>query len=60
MSTPLGPCRILNIYGDPIYPEGKTEEEISQAIKNSLEQIAQNAPEMYKEAKKQKLWNKKQ
>ena len=60
ISLPLGPCRILNLYGEPIYPEGKTEEEISQAIKDSLGNLEKIAAETYKTAKKQKLWNKKQ
>jgi lysophospholipid acyltransferase (LPLAT)-like uncharacterized protein len=60
MSSPFGPCRILNLYGNPIYPEGKTEDEISQAIKDSLSKLEEEAPHAFKEAKKQKLWNKKQ
>ena len=60
MSTPLGPCRILNMYGEPIYPNGKSEEEISESIKQSLTVLETNAKEVYKEAKKLKLWKIKQ
>ena len=60
MSVPAGPCRILNIYGDPIYPEGKSEEEISDAIKDSLLHLENNARDIYQEARKKKLWSQKQ
>lgn len=59
ITVPFGPCRILNLYGEPIYPEGKTEEEISQAIKDSLSNLEENAHNVYQEARKNKLWNKK-
>lgn len=59
MSTPFGYCRILNLYGEPIYPQNLSEEEISAMVKNSLLHLEKIAPESYKEAKKLKLWNKK-
>lgn len=59
MSTPLGPCHLLNIYGDPIYTEGKTDEEVAAEVKQSLLHLAEIAPEKFKEAKKLKLWKKK-
>lgn len=63
MKTPFGDCNILNLYGDPIYiKEDATEEEISQAKENIREQLFEleaKAPELYKEAVKNKLWRKK-
>jgi lysophospholipid acyltransferase (LPLAT)-like uncharacterized protein len=58
MTTPFGPCWLLNTYGDPIYTDGKTEEQIAEEIKQSLLKLEQEAPEKYKEAKEQKLWEK--
>ncbi len=63
MKTPLGDCKILNLYGDPIYVnENATDEELSTAkenIKTQLLDLEAKAPEIYNEAKKQKLWDKK-
>jgi len=62
MRTPLGDCNILNIYGDPIYVrEDATDEELAKARENIREQlfdIEAKAPELYKEAVKNKLWKK--
>ena len=59
MKSPIGPCRIINIYGKPIYTDGKSEEDIANEIKESLFGLDKIAPEKYKEAKKLKLWRKK-
>ena len=59
MTCPIGPCHLLNIYGEPIYANDKSDKEIAQEIKESLLNLAQIAPEKYKEAKKLKLWKKK-
>lgn len=59
MSSPIGPCRLINLYGAPISTEGKTDEQVAQEIKDSLFNLENIAPEKYKEAKKQKLWRKK-
>ncbi|MBD5402820.1 DUF374 domain-containing protein [bacterium] len=59
MTSPIGPCFLLNLYGEPIYADGKSDEEIAMAIKNSLFELERIAPEKYKEAKKLKLWNRK-
>lgn len=63
MKTPIGHCNILNIYGTPIYvKEDATDEEfaaVKENIKEQLFEIEKNAPELYKEAVKNKLWNKK-
>jgi len=59
MTSPIGPCRLLNIYGEPIYTDGKTDEQVAEEIKSSLLHLQEIAPEKYKEAKKLKLWRKK-
>lgn len=63
MTTPLGDCKILNLYGEPIYVnENATDEELSAAKENIRKQLLDleaKAPEIYNEAKKQKLWDKK-
>ncbi len=63
MKTPFGDCKILNIYGEPIYVKSDaSSEELAQArenIKTQLLEIEANAPKLYNEAKKQKLWDKK-
>ena len=59
MTSPVGPCRLLNTYGKPIYTEDKTDEELQKEIKDALLKLEKEAPQAYKEAKKQKLWNKK-
>lgn len=63
MKTPLGDCKILNLYGEPIYVnENATDEELSAAkenIKTQLLNLEAKAPEIYNEAKKQKVWDKK-
>lgn len=60
MRTPLGDCNILNIYGEPIYvsPDANEDEliKIKENIKEQLFAIEAKAPELYKEAEKQKLW----
>lgn len=63
MKTPLGYCKILNTYAKPIYVKQDASDEelaaIKDQIKTSLEQLELDAPKMYEEAKKNKLWNKK-
>ena len=63
MKTPLGFCNILNTYDKPIYikPDATDEElaQIKEQIKASLEQLEADAPAMYEEAVKNKLWNQK-
>lgn len=62
MKTPFFDCNILNVYGDPIYvKEDATDEEIEQIkdkIKKQLFDLEAKAPELYKEAEKNKLWDK--
>lgn len=59
MKSPVGDCKIINIYGKPIFPEGKNEDELAKCIKESLYELEQIAPEKYKKAKEAKLWAKK-
>jgi len=58
MTSPIGPCRLLNLYGNPIFADGKSDEEVANEIKESLLELERIAPEKYKEAKKLKLWRK--
>jgi lysophospholipid acyltransferase (LPLAT)-like uncharacterized protein len=58
MTTPFGPCWLLNVYGEPIYTKDKTDEQVAQEIKESLLHIGEIAPDKYKEAKELKLWKK--
>lgn len=60
MISPIGPCRILSLFGEPIYVKDDSYEQVADKIKESLLNLRDIAPEKYKEAKKQKLWNKKQ
>jgi len=56
MKFPLGRCRIMNIYGKPIYPENKTEEELTAEVKNTLLELEKISPQKYKQAEKEGLW----
>ena len=58
MTSPIGPCRLLNIYGEPIYTDDKTDEQVAEEVRNSLLALEKSAPEKYQEARKLKLWNK--
>lgn len=58
MTSPFGPCWLVNVYGEPIYTEGKTDEQVADEIKNSLFELEKIAPEKFKEAKKLDLWKK--
>ena len=60
MTVPVGPCWLLNLYGEPIYTEGKTDEEIKEELATSLEYLRKIAPEKFKEAKKLNLWKDRQ
>ena len=58
MTCPFGPTRILNTFGEPIYVDGKSDEEAAEEIKNALLRLEELAPERFEEAKKMKLWEK--
>ena len=59
MLSPIGPCRILNLFGDPIYVGDRSYEEVALEVKEALLKLERIAPEKYKEAKAKKLWNQK-
>ncbi len=58
MKCPVGICHIMNIYGDPIYTDGKTDEEVAKEVKEALLELERIAPAKYEEAKKSNLWKK--
>lgn len=58
MTCPIGPCWLLNLYGDPIYAKDKSDKQVAEEIRNSLMNLQKIAPEKYKEAKALKLWKK--
>lgn len=62
MTAPFGDAKIVNLYGEPIYvpkdlPQDN-EVDIRNQIKAALEDIQNSLPDVYKEAKKNKLWDK--
>lgn len=62
MTFPLGDAKIINLYGEPIYiqddlPDERLTEK-KQMIKEVLEGLQEKAPEVYKEALANDLWNK--
>ena len=59
MASPIGPCKILNIYGEPIYANDKTEQELAEEIESTLLNLEKREKEFYKKAVEQKLWSKK-
>ncbi len=63
MTAPIGFCKIINLYGDPIYvPKDATnddESEIRKQLKAALEDIQRRLPEIHKEALKNRVWDKK-
>ena len=60
MRAPFGDCKIINLYGEPIYAgENDSDEDIAQKLKASLQDLAKRAPEEYQKARKLKLWKKK-
>lgn len=62
MKVPLGRCEILNTYGTPIYiKQDATDEDIAKIkveIFNQLSALEKDAPNIYEEAQKNKLWKK--
>ncbi len=56
MTTPFGPCWLTNVYGEPIYTDGKTDEEVAEELKQALFELNRITPDKYKEARKQFLW----
>lgn len=62
MTFPLFNAKIINLYGEPIYvPEDMQDEDLGKyknIIKTSLEDLQAKAPNVYKEALKDGLWDK--
>lgn len=63
MTLPIWDARIINLYGEPIYipsdaPDSDNEH-YKDIIKNALEELDRRAPEEYKKAVEQRLWDKK-
>lgn len=62
MTTPLGECQILNLYGEPIYvPEELTAEQFEdmrEKVRTSLLDLQARIPDEFKKVKKEKLWAK--
>ncbi len=62
MRFPLGPCRLINLYGEPIYVDehGTTEqdEEARLKVQKSFEELERLAPQVYRDVYGNKLWKK--
>lgn len=56
MKFPLGRCRIMNLYGRPIYPDGKSEEELTLEVKNALLELEKKSPQKFKQATEEGIW----
>ncbi len=59
MTCPIGTCKILNIYGKPIYiDKSTTDEQAKEIVKTALLELENSSHEKFKEAKRLKLWKK--
>ena len=62
IKLPVGFCRILNVYGKPIYvKENATDEElksVKEEIRDQIFDLEKNAPIYFKEACRNNLWKK--
>ncbi|MDR1167294.1 MAG: DUF374 domain-containing protein [Heliobacteriaceae bacterium] len=56
MTLPVGPVKAVCLYGDPIYAGDDEEQVVIGKIQASLDDIQKRAPEVYKQARKDKLW----
>lgn len=60
MRYPFGFTQLLNLYGEPIYvPADSTDEQdeqIRQKLQEELDKLAQQAPKIWKEVYKFRLW----
>ena len=59
MKFPIGRCRIMNLYGKPIYPDGKSEEELTLEVKNALLELEKESPQKFKQATEEGIWARK-
>lgn len=57
---PLGYTKLVNLYGEPIYVDANNtdeqDEEIRLKLENSLKELDERIPEVYKEVYKFRLW----
>ena len=62
IKLPIGFCKILNIYGKPIYVKQELSDEdiksIKEEIRNQIFELEKNAPIYFDEANKNNLWKK--
>lgn len=62
MRFPFGPTRMINLYGEPIYVPSDSPDENDKdymlQIQASLEELEKQAPSVYDEVTKAKLWKK--
>lgn len=62
IKLPVGFCKILNLYGKPIYvkPDATDDEikAVKKEIQNQIFELETNAPSYFKEAVKNNLWKK--
>lgn len=58
MTCPFWHTHIINLYGEPIYVNDKSDEQVAQEIKESLNKLIEMAPKELKLAKEKKLWKK--
>lgn len=59
MTTPIGPCNIMNLYGNPIYVNSNDDDKlVADKIKLELERLRDIAPEEYNKARAANLWKK--
>ena len=62
IKIPIGICRILNIYGKPIYVNENADENellnVRENIKSQLDELDLQAPKLFEEALKSGLWKK--
>ena len=60
MTFPLGPVKILNLYGEPIYvPQNLPHEkeiDVRNQVKEALENIAKLLPKVYAKEMKKDSW----
>lgn len=62
MTSPILDCKIVNLYGEPIYVPAELSpeqfEEYREKVRTSLLDLQARIPEEYRKAKKEKLWRK--
>lgn len=59
MKFPVGKCRIMIFYGEPISPKGKNEEELKLEIQNALCELDRRAPQRFKQVSETEIWDNK-